>query len=323
MKNFVIVVLCMFSLLAKAQISSHFNGGLKEFKELKTRTLIVELLEEDQKVIKKLDKPKKADELASYKKMIKLYNDEIVIYVKKYWTLNSNIEYKSQSEVEALKKAKNRSYAILRNLRLNDLDLDFKSKLYLNVFVYTRIETNYNSPDAQAYMPVYSKEENVLLNESDYKFCFDLLQANINYIISSKKKINSEDYVKEMAEGNCDEIKNKTLLVKESLLYKKVKKESCLEEYGANLNIVSDQVFNDAFVNKEKGKAVLFSVPYEIAKGGIGPVGQSSLISYKVVVDCETGKILYLFMPKGFAVMGQNLFHFMIEKDFKNIKNCK
>lgn len=67
----------------------------------------------------------------------------------------------------------------------------------------------------------------------------------------------------------------------------------------------------------------MFSVPYEIGKGQMGPVGQSFIMSYKVVVDCETGKILYLFMPRGFAVMGQNISHFMIDKDFENIKNCK
>ncbi|MFM9987247.1 hypothetical protein [Flavobacterium sp.] len=323
MKKLLLLSFCLVSFLGRAQISSYFHGDAKDFADLKTRSLIVELLEEDEKILKKLEKPKYADDLKAYKNMIKLYNEEIVLYAKKYWILNTDFEFKTQSEVETLKKSKNKSYAVLRNLRLKDIDTDFRTKLYINAFVYTRIESNKDAPDSQAYMPVFSKKSNILMDEADYKFCFDVLQSNINYIISKKKNINSENYIKEMAEGNCPLIKNKTLLVKESLIYEKTSKGACLKKYNGNLKIVSDEEVNKAFIEKEKDKVVLFSVPYEIAKGNMGPVGQSFIISYKVIVDCETGKILYLFMPKGFAVMGQNLFQFMIDKDFENIKNCK
>lgn len=323
MKKLLFLTLCLISFFAKAQIRSDFNGNAKDFIELKTRPLIVELLEEDEKILKKLGKPKYAEDLVAYKKMIKLYNEEIVIYAKKYWNLNTKIEVKNQSEVESLKKAKNRSFAVLRNLRLNDIGIEFRSKLYVNAFVYTAIESNIDKPDSQAYVPVFSKKSNILLEESDYKFCFDILQANINYIISNKKNVNNEDYLKEKAIGNCPLIKNKTLLVKESLLHEKFTNASCIKKYNGNLQITSDEIINKAFVEKDKDKVVLFSVPYDVFKGSIGPVGQSFVVSYKVIVDCESGKILYMFMPKGFAVIGQNLFHYMIDKDFENIKNCK
>lgn len=323
MKQTLLLVFCLVSVFAKGQISSYFHGNSKDFIDLKSRPLIVELLEEDQKILKKLDKPKKAEELLSYKKMVKLYNEEIVIYAKKYWTINKSIEFKNASEVETLKKSNNQSFAILRNLRLKDIDIDFRSNLFLNVLVFTRIESNKDRPDSQVYLPVSYKKTDVFLDEADYKFSLEVLQNNINYIISGKKNINSEDYVKEMAKGNCSMIKNKILLVKESLLYENVNKVDCLKKYGGKLNIASDEVINRAFVDKEKDKVVMFSVPYEIGKGQLGPIGQSFIMSYKVIVDCETGKILYLFMPKGFAVMGQNLSYFMIDKDFENIKNCK
>jgi hypothetical protein len=323
MKKALLFSICLMSFLGSAQINSNFHGDAKDFIELKTRPLIVELLEEDEKVLKKLEKPKYADDLIAYKKMIKLYNEEIVLFAKKYWILNSSIEIKKQSETESLKKSKNRSYAVLRNLRLKDIDIDFRSKLYVNAFVYTRIESNNDKPDSQAYMPVFSKKSNILLEESDYKFCFDILQSNINYIISNKRNLNSEDFIKEMAKGNCPLVKNKTLLVKESLLYEKVTKEACLKKYNGSLQITSDDIINKAFVEKDKEKVVLFSVPYDIFKGSMGPVGQSFVVSYKVIVDCESGKILYIFMPKGFAAMGQNLFQFMVDKDFENIKSCK
>ncbi len=65
------------------------------------RTLIVELLEEDPKVIDKLSKKKKrAAKLQEYKDFITFYNDMIKDAVSKYWTFNENIEYRSATEVE-------------------------------------------------------------------------------------------------------------------------------------------------------------------------------------------------------------------------------
>ncbi len=313
----------MSSFLGRSQVSSYFHGDSKDFVELKNRPLIVELLEEDEKVLRKLDKPKRADELEAYKKMIKLYNEDIVVYAKKYWILNTNIEVKKQSEIESLKKTKNKSYAVLRNLRLKDIDFDFRSKLYVNAFVYTRIESNNEKPDSKAYMPVFSKNPDILLYESDYKFSLELLQANIEYIISNKKTINSEDYIKAMAKGNCSTIQNKTILIKESLLYEKETKENCIKAYNGKCKFVSDEEFNRAFLDKDKDKVCMFSIPWEIGKGSIGPLNQSFIMSFKTIVDCETSKILYQFLPTGFAAFGQNISYYVVAKDLENIKKCK
>lgn len=323
MKKLLFVVFCMFSFLGNAQISSRFYGNQKVFIDLKSRPLLVELLEENPKVLKKFEKPKHADALKNYKNFIKFYNQEIVLYAKKYWTLNSSIEFKNESEIEKLKDAKNNSYAILRHLRLNDIDSDFRTSMFVNTFSYTRIESNNDKPDSHSYFPSVSKLKDKLLLESDYKFALGLLQDNINYIITNKKTIDSEDYLKDMAEGNCELIKKKTLIVKESLIHEKFKKENCIKKYAGNLQIVSDDDFDKALVNKDKDKVALFSVYYELGKGSLGPVGQTFLMSYKVVIDCATGKILYLFMPRGMGVIGQNISDFMIDKDFENIKNCK
>ncbi len=34
-------------------------------------------------------------------------------------------------------------------------------------------------------------------------------------------------------------------------------------------------------------------------------------------------KVLYQFLPTGFAAFGQNISHYVMEKDLENIKNCK
>jgi hypothetical protein len=64
-------------------------------------------------------------------------------------------------------------------------------------------------------------------------------------------------------------------------------------------------------------------VPWEIGKGSMGPVGQSFLMSYKTILDCESGKILFDFLPSGFSAYGQNITSYIIPKDLTNIKDCK
>lgn len=325
MKKILLVVFGLVSLLSSAQVSSYFHGDAKVFSNLKTRNLIVELLEPDAKIVKKLSKPKFATDLKLYNEMISNYNSEIQLYAKKYWTLNSNIVFKTKTEVEALHDQKDKSFAVLRNLRLKDIDIDFgsKSNLFVTCLVFTRIETNYDKADSQVYLPTASKADGKFLLESDYKFCLDVLQSNINYIITNKKNINSEKYVQLISKGNCKEIGSKTLLVKESILYEKTTKAKCIAAYGSNIKFVSDEEFDKAFIDKAADKVCLFSVPWEIGKGGMGPVSQSFIMSFKVVVDCQTGKLLYQFLPTGFAAFGQNISYFVMEKDLENIKNCK
>ncbi|WP_300564994.1 hypothetical protein [Flavobacterium sp.] len=324
MKKLILTLVLILPLLVNAQASSYFHGGAKEFTELKKRALLVELLEEDPKILKKLEKPKNADKLVGYKNMIKYYNQEIQLYAKKYWTLNSSIEFKTATEIEALKEAKQK-YAILRNLRLNDIDIDFgaKSNLYLNALVFTRIESDNKKADSQVYTPANSKYTGKYLYEADYRFCLEVLQANIEYIISKKKNVNSEKYVELIAGENCPKVKEKTLLVKESMLYGKTKAEECIKAYGGKIQFVSDDEFNRAFVEKDADKVCLFSIPWEIGKGSMGPVNQSFIMSYKTVLDAQTGKILYVFLPTGFSAFGQNITPFIIPKDLENIKNCK
>jgi hypothetical protein len=74
MKKFLLFAFGLVSLVSSAQISPKFYGEVKELKELQSRTLIVEILEEDPTILKKLDKPKKQDDLNDYKLFIKQQN---------------------------------------------------------------------------------------------------------------------------------------------------------------------------------------------------------------------------------------------------------
>lgn len=325
MKKILLTSIIFISFYLNGQVSSYFHGDAKVFSNLKTRNLIVELLEPDEKVVKKISKPKYANDLKLYNEMISNYNSEIQLYAKKYWNLNTSIEFKTKTEVEELKNQKNKSYAILRNLRLKDIDIDFgsKSNLFVTSIVYTRIESNYNKADSQVYIPLVSKLAGKFLFESDYKFCLEILQSNINHIITNKKNINSEKFIQLKSKGNCNQISMKTLLIKDGLLYDKTAKDKCIAAYGGNVRFVSDAEFDKAFIDKAADKVCLFSVPWEIGKGGIGPISQSFVMSFKVVVDCQTSNLLYQIFPNGLAAFRHNFFHYIIEKDLEDIKDCK
>jgi hypothetical protein len=72
--------------------------------DLRNRILLVEIQEEDENVVAELKKnPKKAKQLANYKKGIVDFNTSIKKTIQKYWTFNSQIEYKTFGEINALK----------------------------------------------------------------------------------------------------------------------------------------------------------------------------------------------------------------------------
>ncbi|ESU24652.1 hypothetical protein FEDK69T_05750 [Flavobacterium enshiense DK69] len=323
MKKVFLAVAMVMGLATNAQISPKFNGDPEDFQDLKKRTLIVEVLEEDPKVLKKLDKPKKAEELKEYQSFIKEFNEDFRIYAPKYWTLNSNIEYKTTTEIDALQKSKNKSYAVLRFILLNDNGTHgLKTNLNVPALAYTRIENNRRSADSKIYLPYRALSKGKSLLEADYKYALETLQANINWIIKNDKTLHFDKYAEKMAEENCSKLKGKTILVPDYVLKDGRSKEQAIKNYGGDLKFVSDEEINNAFVTKAKNTAVLFVAPYGIVKGSAVVVQMSTLVYFKVVADCETGEVDYLYMPSGFNY-GANVSDKMTETEFKTMGNCK
>src|SRR5687768_16368509 len=133
-----------------------------EYKEIKTRPLIIEMLEEDKEFIdsrtEKLAKAKKQeakDELQSdidnHKNFVSGYNNAIKAAVQKYWDLNKTVEYKTTKEVEALRKAKNNQYSVLffteSSTSVTNNGHTYRPGINLPTLNYSRVEKSLAKPD--------------------------------------------------------------------------------------------------------------------------------------------------------------------------------
>lgn len=308
--------------MSVAQISPKFYGEPKELKELTTKTLIVQVIEEDAAIIKKLDKPKKQEQLNNYKLFIKQFNEEFKLYSQKYWKLNSKIEFKTTSQINALVKEKNKSFAILRFINMKDNNSHgADTKFTVAGIAFTRIESSELQPDSKIYLPIRQNLNDKYLLEADYKYALETLQANVTYIIKSDKVLNFDKYADKMSDENCSKLKGKTLLVGDNMMMKGRTKEEAKTNYGGDLKFVSEADLNTAVVNKTKNTAVLYSIPYGILKAGT-VIQLANIVFFKIIVDCETGEILWLHMPGGMSY-GSNISYFLTEKEFKMMANCK
>ncbi len=320
MKKLLLIAICFVSIVSKAQISNKFKGNPKEFKELTNRTLVIQTFEENEKVVKKLSKPKDAVELAKYQKFVKDFNTNFKVYVQKYWKMNASIEVKNQAEMKALRKAKNKSYAVIEYTVLMDngsFGLDSHSGI--GAITYSNIEDD--GAYAQIYLNDADENPNETLLEDDYRFALETLGNNVNWIISNNKVLNYDKYSDKIAKENCGRLKGKALLIGKDAMYKGQTIENAKVNYNGNLNFVSELELNEAFVNKTKNTAVLFSIPFGIVKQNFVVLQHSNFVYSKVIVDCETGEILWSSMPGIFS--GGNFQKKLSEKEFKNMADCK
>jgi hypothetical protein len=326
-KNLIWLGLCSFLLCNPllAQISGKYYGEKEDFKKMAKRTLIVEILEEDADVIKNLSKKeKRAKQLEEYKNFIKHYNEMIRAAVPKYWTYNATIEYKTTTQIEDLQKSKSNKFVLLSYFELGDSDLDYieRSDLVVPALRYTRIEEPNRKPDYKIYLPSSFIRAGKRYLEADFKVALEGMQNNIKYNIKNDKTPQFQDYTEEVSEKNCSRLKNLTLLLEKKQLYEKVTEQEAQAAFGAKIEWVGESDIEKHVVGKTKGMAAMFSIPYALAKGGVGPISTSTLGFFKIVIDCETGDILWSNNP-GNMPIGKNIGYFLIEKEIKNMAQCK
>ena len=316
------ILLFIYCMGATGQVSNKIYGKPEDFKLMAKRTLLVELMEENPKAIESLKKnPKKAKQLKDYRAFITEYNSMIRMAVGKYWKFNEKIDYKTESEIKKIRESKSTEYVTLSYSELGDntIEIEFRSSLLIPVFLYNRIENEQRSPDYKIYFPSSFVRKSDKYLECDYKMALVCMQANLDWNIKNNKSLNFLDYAENRAETNCPELAKKTLLVEKAFLYKDMKASEAKAEYGKPLELVNTDSLNNTYLGNYKNRAVLFSIPYGMLKGNLGPMHSSAIAYCKVVVDCETNEIL--FIQK--VGMGKSYVFEMIKADFKRLGECK
>ena len=74
---------------------------------------------------------------------------------------------------------------------------------------------------------------------------------------------------------------------------------------------------------KTKGKSAVIAFPLAIlqGKGSNGPI--TSVVYFKIAVDCETGNIIWTNGGSlGHVTYDNNHSHWMTERDFKHMEPC-
>lgn len=312
MKYIFIVAITLIAVSVSAQIDDRLYGTPAQIKNLTTRILVVELMEEDPKVVEKLKKEHKQPELlANYSSFIKYYNQTIQVIVKKYWWLNKQIEYKGTTEVEKLGKAKNSKYAILRFYVMND-----KSQMdYMDIrsLMYTRAENLSVRPDYFFFLP-YAREVNNIstYNEVDFVFTIRLMQQHLDEIVKTNKIEKVKDWLETRHTANCGKLPSYKLLVDRGVLKDDVSTSDLSKKYPASFEITDIATITKAVYAEAEKTAYTVALPYGI--------GGTSIVTIKVVADAKTGDVL---AATGYYKMGALVAIQFWPNHFKMLDECK
>ncbi len=333
MKSKLTLLLSLLLFFSTAQAQNTFAKP-EEFKTLKERTLLVELLVEDnaqiQKWTNKKNKAKKPEvakkyesKIGKYREFITEYNKHIKEAVESIWDLNKNIEYKTTTQIRFMKNDKEQ-YTVLG---YEETESDMKDQagqayfpdLSIPTLTYSRIEKPHFKPDYSFFMPYLGeKEDNISL--AHLILSLKLMQQHILEIENSgKKKFTFKKYAVMQAKQNCPKLTGKDVAIIESRIHKKASLANIQKEYsqGDVVGLTDDQVKN-AIVKNEDVIIGIF-IPQDIIAGAAGPLAVARILFTTCFMNVSTGEI---YSCTG-TVMGEFNDHFYRSKGFKKLGVCK
>lgn len=291
-----------------------------DFKQIFSRPMIVELLEEDAKIVAHLQKIIKKHPTAAedYKSFIRLYNENIKMAVDKFWTVNKEIEYRTTSDIHTLVKKKNTTYAILYYSESAEQFVDYATNK--NVVVpslnYTRMEHHNGKVDYSIFLPISFLTPHDDYIETDLIFGVQFIQRNIEYMIEKNIKMSASAYAKTFG-VTCTLLQNKTLLLDNKLMANNASIEEIKNNYKYKFTFADAKKINEAVENADHESAYLVSLPYE--KHTASPNSPSSILCIRLVIDPKDGNILSN-MGTAISESKTNIF---LTQDFATCNTCK
>ena len=313
---------------ANAQISSEFFGTKEDFKNLQHRILIVETLVENQNVISHLRKKENSiKQIEEYKNFIKKYNEYIQITAYKYWNFNDSIEFKSEAEVMQLKKTRSHQYALLSYVELRGQggESNLESVNSIPAIKYTKLESTIDRPDYKIYIPSSYVHPNNRYIEADFRVAIMAMQENIRYVMKHNENIEFQEFILDMADKNCKKLKRTTVLIEQNLLAPELTETKAKALTEAKIEFVRLDEIDQHMFYKSKGKSAIIAFPLAILQGkSKGKDEQlTSVVYFKIIVDCETGNIIWTNGGSlGHITYDNNHSRYMTERDFKHMTLC-
>ena len=335
MNRSILLIPALFALLiGKAQVSDQIFADPPDLKKLAGRILVVELPEENAKVIEGFPKKRAAQKTEAYRASLAAYRAQIEPAVRAHWKFNEQIEFKTTSEIVGLFKQKSPKYVVL----LKALLLDGGGASYhsfgfgVPALVLTRTDGEDNkvtkkgdvsirNHDFQSYLVVSpDSAEREVYSPASMKATLVLMQDYLNWNIKNKKSKTFMVYSKEMGLKNCESLAKRTLLVdKVSGLYKGCTTEEAHTSYAHQLVLVDRSELESTYLKGDDTKAVLFSVPVGTIKGGLLIVETTYLVFSKLILDPVTGEILAAQNPG----LGKSIAEGLMRADLKALSKCE
>lgn len=326
LSRLVVLYLLFSASMVQAQINSEFFGTKDDFKNLQRRILIVETLVENPNVIRQLNKKENKKKLIEeYRRFIKKYNEYIQISTYKYWTFNDSIEFRSEAEVGELKKTRSHQYALLSYMELREEEADFNEDVIHSIpaIKYTRLEATVDKPDYKIYIPSSHVRPDQRYIEADFRVAIMAMQENLKYMIKHNNYIDFQEFILDMSDKNCKKLKKSTVLVERSMLTPELDESAAAEHCKASIEFVSVDEIDQHMFYKTKGKSAIMAFPLAILHGKGDHAHETSIVYFKIAVDCETGSIIWTNGGSlGHIYFDNNQSRYMTLRDFKYLKPC-
>lgn len=304
-----------------------FNMDEKDILEAKRRPLLVVLATEDADKIKKMTKKKKMKDVANYRKNIKIYNQNLKASVEKFWKSNEKIEYKTDVEVEELRKEKKLgSYALLEH----------------DVITHT---TNTKNQDNSIFYSTSTTLSKLSLYIGRKKRKGNVMQTVLPSFLPSKEEfavgmnymqLLMQDYLdgksvrerKKVLLRRSKELADLTLLVDKNDVEKGVTLAKLKAVYPFKIEITTQQRINKAIWEQEPGFCFLQIVPLNGTNSDgssrtfwqSGP-NQAKTMYAQIVINCATGYQISYSGPALFATQFAKSRRELDEKTLKEIYN--
>ena len=291
-------VLLSGSAIAQPAIEMFCTSNQQYVAEAKSRTWLVQAVEEDPQIIKEIGKKNPAT-LAKYQKDIATANETLVKVVSEHWNLTSEKpEIKTAKEIQELTKgSEGEKYALL----------------WINRFVKVTPAPKKAQVKSKSSKPKPIKEEAILSmrlagngyrhigavnlpsaqpTEAELLVALNLLENHILLRENSSSHTAFEDGIRD----NAALLKEKTLLVPKNAVPKSLTEEQLKEMYPYDVRFAEMAEIEKALTNREKDVCVIQTLP---AYGGARPVNM------QLVINAEDGKLLARSVPAaGVTVRG-------------------
>ena len=326
-----LAVLLLLARTASAQVSDRINAEPAELKKLANRILVVEMPEENAKVIEDFPKKKAAQKTEAYRASIASYREQIEPAVKAHWKFNEQIEFKTTSEIVQLFKQKSSKHVVLMKVLLMDGGgiSAYSFGFGVPALMLTRTDGEDNkitkkgevvirNHDFQSYLVVSpDSAEREGYTPATMKATLVLMQDYLNWNIKNKKSQTFMNYSKEMGKKNCGDLAKRTLLIdKNGGLYKGCTPEEAHSSYAYTLILVDRSELESTYMSGDESKAVLFSVPVGTIQGNII---MTYLAYSKYVLDPVSGEIMTAQNPG----IGKSIAEGLMRADLKALSKCE